>query len=170
MKISLVVAAARNGVIGRGSEIPWRLPDDQRFFRRLTTSHCIVMGRKTFDSIGKPLPDRVNLVLSRGDFADAPPAGVRAFRDLAQAFEWARGNDTPELFVIGGEAIYRAALPQADTVYLTRVDAEPEGDVFFPPLDRRTWRCTERTFHGMDENHAHAFAIEVWKRARARDA
>lgn len=162
MRLSLVVAAARNGVIGLDGEIPWRLPDDQRFFRKLTTGHCIVIGRKTFESIGKALPGRKNLVLSRRPHA--PVEGIEFFRDLDSAVAWARRDGQTECFVAGGEAIYREALEIADAVYLTRVDAEPEGDTFFPALDPARFRCAEREEHAADERHAHAFAIETWLR------
>ena len=162
MRISLVVAAARNSVIGRGSEIPWRLPDDQRFFRKLTTGHVIVMGRKTFDSIGKPLPKRTNLVVSRGDLSAID--GIHGFRCLADAESWARDAKTDEFFVIGGESIYREAMERADRIYLTRVEAEPEGDVFFPEIDESVWRCIRREGHPADERHAHDFTFETWER------
>ena len=162
MRISLVVAAARNGVIGRDGEIPWRLPDDQRFFRELTTGHCIVMGRKTFDSIGRALPRRRNLVLSRRPHAAVE--GVEFHRNLTGALGAARAHGMTECFVAGGEAIYREALEVADAIYLTRVEAEPEGDTFFPALDPEIWECVERRPHAIDERHAQAFAIEVWKR------
>lgn len=161
MRISLVVAAARNGVIGHLGEIPWRLPDDQRFFRRLTTGHVVVMGRKTFDSIGKPLPARTNLVLSRKPFPKIE--GIESFRSLPEAEDWAHDRDTTEFFVIGGEALYREAMPRADRVYLTRVDAEPEGDAFFPELDESRWKCIERDERSADARHRFAFAFETWE-------
>lgn len=166
MRISLVVAAAHNGVIGRDGEIPWRLPDDQRFFRGLTTGHCIVIGRKTFDSIGRALPGRANLVLSRRPHA--PVEGVRFFRDLASAVDWARAAGQTECFVAGGEAIYREALAIADAIYLTRVDAEPEGDTWFPQIDETVWERVDERRHGVDARHAHAFTIETWVRRGGR--
>lgn len=165
MRLSLVVAAARNGVIGFRGEIPWRLPDDQRFFRSVTMGHAIVMGRKTFDSIGKPLPGRRNLVLSRTqrESVDA----VHLFEDLDAAIDWSQRRDERELFVIGGEAVYREAMPRADRIFRTRVDAKPEGDVFFPDIDPAVWRCVRREPHEADERHAFAFAIETWERRGA---
>ena len=163
MRISIVVAAACNGVIGRGGQIPWRLPDDQRFFKHLTTGHCVVMGRKTYESIGRPLPRRENLILSRRPIDAAP--GLRGFSDLESAIAWARARDFEECFVVGGEAVYREALKLADRVYRTVVEAEPEGDVFFPSLDETGWRCIRREPHAADERHAHAFTIETWERA-----
>lgn len=162
MRISLVVAAARNGVIGAAGEIPWRLPDDQRFFRQLTTGHCIVIGRRTFDSIGRALPGRRNLVLTRS--AHEPVEGVVFLPDLPTALDHARATGEQACFIAGGEAIYREGLAVADRVYLTRVDAEPEGDTFFPALDETVWERVAREPHAADARHAHAFAIETWTR------
>jgi dihydrofolate reductase len=162
MRISLVVAAARNGVIGHQGEIPWRLPDDQRFFRRLTTGHAIVMGRKTFDSIGKPLPSRTNLVLSRSDLSKVE--GIHGFASLHDAETWARNQGETELFVIGGEALYRDAMERADLIYLTRVEAEPEGDAFFPEIDQHEWKCIERDARSADDRHGCDFIFETWAR------
>ena len=163
MRVSIVVAAARNGVIGDRGRIPWRLPDDQRFFKQLTTGHAVVMGRKTFESIGRPLPQRENLVLSRRPLEHGP--GIRGFRDLESALDWAREQGFEECFVAGGEAVYREALEVADRLYLTRVDAEPEGDVEFPAIDESRWRCLRRETHPADEHHRYAFTIETWERA-----
>jgi dihydrofolate reductase len=168
MRISLVVAAARNGVIGHRGGIPWKLPDDQRFFRNLTKGHCIVIGRKTFDEIGKALPDRKNLVVSRTPRTSQ--GGVDFFTDLSAAIEWARTHGFAECFIAGGEGIYREGLAFADCVYLTRVDATPAGDTFFPALDEAVWTCVERKAHAIDDRHAHAFAFERWERRGAADA
>jgi len=168
MRISLVVAVAKNGVIGHRGGLPWKLPDDQRFFRDLTRGHCIVIGRKTFEEIGcKPLPDRKNLVVSR---TPRPPSadGIEFFLDLAGAVEWARAHAFRECFIAGGEGIYREGLEIASCVHLTRIDAEPEGDTFFPELDEKVWRCVERRPHAIDARHAHAFAFERWERRDAR--
>jgi len=163
MRISLVVAAANNGVIGHDGGIPWKLPDDQRFFRDLTRGHCIVIGRRTFEEIGcKPLPDRKNLVVSR---TPRPAAGgVEFFTDLPSALDWARRAGFRECFVAGGEGVYREGLEHAECVHLTRVDAEPPGDTFFPELDPAVWRCVERRPHAIDARHAHAFVFERWER------
>lgn len=167
MRISLVVAAARNGVIGHEGGIPWKLPDDQRFFRALTQGHCIVIGRKTHEEIGRALPDRKNLVVSRSPRASAD--GIEFFTSLPAAIEWARTHGFEECFIAGGEGIYREGLAYADCVYLTRVDAEPRGDTYFPMLDERIWHCVERRPHVPDERHAHAFVFERWER-RERSA
>lgn len=167
MRISLVVAAANNGVIGHRGGIPWRLPDDQRFFRDLTRGHCIVIGRKTFDEIGKALPDRKNLVVSRTPRASA--GGVEFFTDLESALAWARAAGFADCFIAGGEGLYREGLAFAECVHLTRVDAEPEGDTFFPELDPAMWHCVERRPHARDDRHAHAFAFERWARRPGRE-
>lgn len=169
MRISLVVAAARNGVIGHQGGIPWKLPDDQRFFRDLTRGHCIVIGRRTFEEIGcRPLPGRKNLVVTRTPRPPSPD-GVEFFVSLEAALDWARAHGHPECFIAGGEGIYREGLARADCVYLTRVDAEPEGDTRFPEIDERVYECVERIPHPRDERHAHAFQFERWLR-RTRDA
>ena len=162
MRVSLIVAAARNGVIGNRGEIPWRLPDDQRFFRRLTTGQAIVIGRKTFDSIGRPLPDRHNLVLTRGE--PEPVPGIEFLADLPSAIERARALGVSECFIAGGEAIYREGLEHASRILLTRVEAEPEGDTFFPDPNPEDWEQVAREPHPIDERHAFAFAIETWER------
>jgi dihydrofolate reductase len=162
VRISLVVAAARNGVIGQGGGIPWRLPDDQRFFRDLTKGHCIVIGRKTWEEIGRPLPDRKNLVVSRTPRASQD--GVEFFTDLPAALAWARDHGFSECYVAGGEGLYREGLDFAHCVYLTRVDATPDGDTFFPELDPRVWHRVERRLHAPDDRHVHAFAFERWER------
>jgi len=162
MKVSLIVAPARNGVIGLGGQIPWKLPDDQRFFRKRTTGHCIVIGRKTFDSIGRALPGRKNLVLSHSPHE--PVADVEFFRDLASAVAWARDQGLTECFIAGGEALYREGLSIADSIYLTRIEAEPDGDTHFPEMDESIWECVDRQPHEVDDHHAYAFTIETWTR------
>lgn len=163
MRVSIVVAAARNGVIGQHGGLPWKLPDDQRFFRSLTRGHCIVIGRKTFEEIGnKPLPERKNLVVSR---TPRPSEGeVDFFVDLGSAVAFARAQGFDECFIAGGEGIYLEGLELADRVHLTRVEAEPEGDTWFPELDPAVWECVERRDHAADERHAHAFSFERYER------
>lgn len=128
----IVAAVARNGVIGRGGALPWRLRSDLRHFRRLTTGHAVLMGRKTWESLGRPLPDRRNIVVSRDPSFTAPGAEVYPSLDAARAAL----ADEPVVFVIGGAQLYRQTLPFADRLVLTEVDAEPPGDAFFPEWDR----------------------------------
>lgn len=150
MRRSLIVARARNGVIGRDNALPWRLPADLAFFKRTTMGAPIVMGRKTWESIGRPLPGRPNIVVSR-TLANLPP-GVVVAPDLASAFAAAAPAD--EVFVIGGAQLYAEALPLVDRIYVTEVGADVEGDTYFPPLDRSAWVMTSMGDHPADERHA----------------
>ena len=139
MRISLIVAAAENGVIGRNGVMPWRLPSDLKTFRRLTMGKPVIMGRKTFQSIGKALDGRLNIVVSRDAAFQAPGAIVLA--SLAVAITQAKAHTTAdEIMVIGGAEIYRAALPLADRIYLTRVHAQPDGDATFQVPAKAGWR------------------------------
>ena len=164
MKISLVAALSRNRVIGARGAIPWRLPDDQRFFKELTSGHCLVMGRATFESIGRLLPGRTTVILSRRP--DYEVAGATVVPDLDAALELARARGEQEVFVVGGAAVYAAALPRADRLYLTRVDAVVEGDVFFPDFEQAEpgFELVEERLHPADARHAHAFTIQRWER------
>ena len=154
-RLTIVAAVARNGVIGRNGALPWRLPDDLARFRRVTLGHTVLMGRRTFDSIGRPLDGRRNVVLSR-DRRFRPPDTLVA-RDPAEALAFTAGER--EVFVIGGAAVYGLFLPRAHRLLLTLVDADPEGDVVFPPLERSRFRETERQRHPADERHDHAFSF-----------
>ncbi len=140
MRISLIVAVAENGVIGRDGALAWKISDDLKRFRALTTGKPVIMGRKTFDSIGKPLPDRINIVVSR---TMAPREGVVIARTIEEALrlgaEAAAHLDAAEIFIIGGADIYAATLPIADRIHMTEVDAEIDGDVRFPELDAADW-------------------------------
>lgn len=139
--LSLIVAVARNGVIGRDGALPWHLPEDLKHFKRLTTGHAIVMGRRTFVSIGRALPNRRNLVVSRT--LDDVPEGVEVFPSLERALAAARTTDG-EPFVIGGAALYAEALPLATTLHVTEIDRDVQGDVCFPPIDPHVFRVLER--------------------------
>jgi len=161
--LAIVVAVADNGVIGREGDLPWRLPDDLKHFKQLTSGHAIVMGRETYESIGRPLPNRLNIVLSRStDFA---ASGVTVVNDLDRAIEAA--GDQP-LFVIGGRAVYQAALPLADVLHVTHVRASVEGDVTFPPIDPKIWRKVDSQHHPADERHAYPFDFCRYERVSGR--
>jgi len=159
---SLVVAVARNGVIGRENRLPWHLPADLAYFKRVTLGHPVIMGRRTWESIGRPLPGRLNLVASR-DPAFAP-AGATVVRSLDEAWRAAQG--APEAHVIGGTALFAEALPQVDRIHLTEVDAEVPGDAVFPPFDRSGWHETEVLRQPKDAKHELPFRIVVLDRAR----
>ncbi len=134
MTVTLVAAIARNGVIGVDGGLPWHLPDDLRRFKELTLGHVLVMGRKTYESIGHPLPGRTTIVVTRSPSWDSAAAEVRVAGSVSDAIEAAAALDD-EVFVVGGAQVYAAALPLADRLELTWVDAEPEGDTTFPELD-----------------------------------
>jgi dihydrofolate reductase len=142
MVVSLVVAVAENGVIGRENALPWHLPDDLRHFKRMTIGRPVIMGRKTFESIGRPLPKRMNIVVSRNK--DFTADGVTVAHSLREALDLAtRPSGNGEVAVIGGAALFAEALPLADRLYLTEVHDSPEGDVFFPEFDRSAWETVD---------------------------
>ncbi len=158
--LSLVAAVAQNGVIGSGNRLPWHLPADLEHFKAVTLGKTILMGRRTFESIGRPLPQRRNLVLTRrGDFN---AAGVETVTSLEQALDLAAGE--PELMVIGGAELYRLSLPQARRIYLTRVHAPVAGDTRFPPCDWSEWRESARAAHPADGRNAHAMTFLTLER------
>ena len=162
MILSAIWAMTHNRVIGKDGDLPWRLPDDQRFFRRTTLGKPIIMGRKTFDEIGRPLPKRRNIVLSRRGL---DVEGVEVARDLESALAMARSDAPEETFIIGGAQIYALALPMLDRLYMTLIDTELEGDTWFPEFDLAGWREVQRTEHPADDRHAWAFTISVFERA-----
>jgi dihydrofolate reductase len=145
MKVSLIVAAAANNVIGCDNKLPWHLPQDLKYFKSRTLGKPIIMGRKTYESIGRPLPGRPNIVVTRNRSWVAP--GISAVTSLEEALTLAahlvKGLDIQEVMIIGGAEIYRAALPLADRVYLTRIDIPFEGDAWFPELDPADWRLAD---------------------------
>ncbi len=155
VRLCLVVAVARNGVIGRDNQLPWRLPDDLKYFKQVTLGHPVIMGRRTYESIGKPLPGRKNIVITRDRGFEAP--GCAVVHSLDEARKAAEGAD--EACVIGGTSLFEETLPAADVIHLTEVEADVEGDTHFPPFDRREWRETEIARHAADERHAYPFRI-----------
>jgi dihydrofolate reductase len=157
---SLVVAMAENGVIGRDNRLPWRLPEDLAYFKRVTMGHPIVMGRRTYESIGRPLPGRTNIVLTHQRDFVAP--GCVVVHGLDEA--WAAANGASEVSVIGGTALFRDTLPIADRIHLTEVQAKVDGDTFFPAFDRSQWRETEISRHSEDARHSYPFRIVVLDR------
>lgn len=148
-QVVAVVAVARNGVIGAGPDIPWHVPGDQARFKRLTLGHPLVMGRLTYASIGRPLPGRTTLVVSRDP--SFSPEGVEVLDDVDAALDRALALDPGLVVVAGGGQVYRAAWDRLDALEVTEVDAEPAGDVFFPAVDPADWRETAREQH---EGHA----------------
>lgn len=164
MRIALIAAASDNDVIGKDNDLPWHLPDEFRHFKATTRGHHVIMGRRTWESRNKPLPKRVNVVVtSRRDY-EAP--GATVVHSLDEGLELARAAGEDEAFVIGGTRLYAEALPLADRVYLTRVHGQFEGDAHFPAMDMSRWRVAEERHHGADERHAHAFTIFTLERQK----
>ena len=160
VRVSLIAAMAENRVIGVNNTLPWRLPADLKHFRRLTTGHHVIMGRRNYESIGKPLPDRTNIVVTRNPSYCAPGCLVKhSFEDAL-----ASAQNDPEVFVIGGAEIYRQALEHADRMYLTLVHAHIPGDTYFPPFDQSHWQEVSRERHEPDEKNPHACTFLVYDR------
>jgi len=164
MKLSIVAAMSENRVIGRGADIPWRLADDQKAVRALTMGHCLIMGRKTWDTIRRPLPGRTSIVLTRDRRFEPPADGVLVAHDFDEALALARARGEDEAFAFGGEDVYALALDRADDLYLTTVHAVVEGDAFFPDFDAGAWRLVSETRHEADERNEHAFTVRHYVR------
>jgi dihydrofolate reductase len=157
---SLVVAMDRNRVIGRDNALPWRLPADLAHFKKVTMGHPVLMGRRTYESIGKPLPGRTNIVITHNRGFVAPGCVVVGSLDEA----WKAANDASEACVIGGTSVFAEALASADVIHLTEVDAEVAGDTYFPDFDRSAWRETEISRHAADERNAYPIRIVELRR------
>ena len=158
--LSLVVAAGERNEIGKAGKMPWHLPADLRHFKALTLGKPVIMGRRTFEAIGKPLPLRRNIVVTRDSQYRA--TGCEAAHSFTEALVLAAG--APEIMVIGGGEIYREALPRAQRIYFTRVHAHFEADTFFPPLDPAEWRETAREDHAADEHNRFAYSFLTLER------
>jgi dihydrofolate reductase len=163
MRISIIVAVAENGVIGRGGQLPWRLSADLRRFKHLTMGHTIIMGRRTWESIGRPLPGRRTVVVTRQPNYRLEDPAVKVAPNLEQALKIAENADD-EAFIVGGAELYRAALCGADRMYLTRVGAEIDGDTFFPEVDWGEWRLIDSDQHNVDAKNEYAFTVETYER------
>jgi len=161
MVISIIAAVSENGVIGKNNALPWKLPADLRHFKELTIGKPVIMGLKTFESIGKPLPDRTNIVLSK-EKVEIP--GCTAVHSIEEALQ-AVGN-AEEVMVIGGGSVYAQFLPKADRMYVTRVHAEVEGDTYFPVFNQNEWTEIERVNHEKDEQHPYSFSFVTLERKK----
>jgi len=161
-RLSLIVAMSRNRVIGANGKIPWHLPGELKLFKDLTMGHHIIMGRKTWESIGRLLPGRTTVVVTRQRGYEVPGAIVA--HSVKEALGAARGDE--EMFVIGGAEIFREALPLADRIYLTTVDADVPGDTFMPQFDPAAWREQSSRSFPVDERNRYAYTLAVHERAR----
>ncbi len=162
MTISAIVAVAKNNVIGKDNQIPWYLPADLGYFKRTTLGHHIIMGRNSFRSIGRPLPKRTNVVITRDIYFSAE--GVLVAHSIEEALALAFDNGETEAFIIGGGAVYRESMDLWDKLYLTEVDAEPEGDVFFPEINPADWQETWRETHSADAKNEYGFSFRILER------
>ncbi|MCC0091024.1 type 3 dihydrofolate reductase [Aeromonas veronii] len=162
MKISMIAAMAHDRVIGKDNQMPWHLPADLAHFKRITLGKPILMGRKTFESIGRPLPGRRNLVISRNP--DYQAEGIEVVGSVEAALALLAGSSVEELMVIGGGHLYAEMLPSADCLYLTRIDLAVEGDTRFPAFDDGQWQRIECESHPADEKNPHPYSFEIWQR------
>lgn len=166
MKLSIVAAMSENRVIGRGAEIPWRVRDDQKAIRELTMGHCLLMGRRTWDTIRRPLPGRTSIVLTRDPGFRAGHPKVLVAHDFDAALALAAERGESEVFAFGGEAIYALALERADTLHLTTIHAVVEGDAFFPVFDERAWKLVSESHHDADARNEYAYSVRRYERDR----
>jgi dihydrofolate reductase len=162
MIIALVLAVSENGVIGKDNALPWRLPADLRYFRKVTASYPLIMGRKTFDSVGRPLPGRRNIIITRQANFQIP--GCDVVHTLDEAIQLAQSTNAPQISIVGGAEIFRQALPLATRIYLTRIHAEFEGDAFFAIPDPEKWKEVSRDDHLADAENPYSYSFIVYER------
>jgi dihydrofolate reductase len=166
MIISFVVAASENNVIGVKNQLPWHLPNDLKFFKNTTWAMPVVMGRKTFESFGKPLAGRTNIIITRQDGWKVE--GVVVTRSLEEALVAASATDAKDVFIIGGGEIFRQSIGMASKIYLTRVHVRLEGEVFFPELDEAEWKLVSSLHFSKDEKHLYDYSFQLWERRGSR--
>lgn len=166
MLVSIIVALSQNRVIGREGQIPWRLSQDLKLFKQTTMGHCILMGRKTFESIGRPLPGRPNLVLTRKP--DWSAEGCTRIAKLEEGIAWAKALPETELFIIGGGEVYRMAMDLADRIYLTEVKTIMKGDTYFPDLLAHNWQEKKRVPYLADEKNQYDFDFVLLERVKSK--
>lgn len=162
MRISAIAAMSKNRVIGKDNQIPWYLPADLKFFQRTTVGHHVIMGRKNYDSLGKPLPRRTNIIISRNPYFIS--SGCLVVHTLEEALAIARASNEEEAFIIGGGEIYRLAMDYLDRIYLTTIDLITDGNVSFPEFDQRLWRISSEEYFPSDEKNVYSFIIQVLDR------
>lgn len=159
---ALIVAASTNNAIGKDNKLLWHLPNDLKFFKNTTWGFPVIMGRKTFEAVNKPLPGRINIVITRKD--DWKAEGVINATDLDDAIVKAAATNANQIFIIGGGEIYKQSMDIADTIYMTRVHAVLDGDTFFPVIDEQEWELVSNEDFPADEKHAYAYSFQVWKK------
>jgi len=164
LTLSIIVAASENNVIGVNNHLPWHLPVDMKYFKDMTMGKPIVMGRKSFEELGRVLPGRPNIMITRQ--SDYTAEGLYVVPSLEAGIEKAKTFGTEEIFITGGGEIFKMALPIIDRLYLTRVHAEVSGDTYFPEFDPRGWKLVKNERHEKDEKHAYALTFQVWEREK----
>lgn len=162
MIISLLVAADENNVIGKDNKLPWHLPNDLKYFKNQTWGMPILMGRKTYESIGKPLPGRKTIVITRN--SDWQEAGVEVVHSIDEAIKTAENYGVKEIFVIGGAEIFKSTFTEARRIYLTRIHHQFEGDVYFPDVNDTEWSLVQNRFCHADEKNPYSHSFQVWER------
>ncbi len=165
MIVSFIVAASTNNVIGKDNQLLWNLPNDMRFFKNTTWAMPVLMGRKTFESLGKPLPGRLNIIITRKE--DWQPEGAIVVHSIAEAIKAASAADYAEGFIIGGGEIFKEAMPMADRIYLTRIDAILDGDAYFPGINAKEWQMVSERSFAIDDKHAYPYHFQLWERQKA---
>ncbi len=168
MIISLIAAVSENNVIGKNNDLPWHLPADMKFFKDKTMSHCVVMGRKNFDSIPdrfRPLSGRTNIIVTRQK--DFSAEGVKVAHSIDEAIQLAKDSGENECFIIGGGEIFRQSVDKSDKIYLTRIHHHIDGDVFFPELNKRDWKEISRREHPADEKNNYSFSFIELERVKS---
>ena len=162
MIISLIVAASTNNAIGKEGQLLWSLPNDMKFFKNTTWGTTVVMGRKTYESVDKPLPGRVNIVITRQE--NWSRENVVVVKDLTEALQKAKETNCKEIFIIGGGEIYKQSMKLANRIYMTRVHAVLEGDTFFPEIDEKIWEIKQQLDFSVDEKHQYDYSFQVWEK------
>lgn len=162
MTISLVVAASENNAIGKNNQLIWHLPNDLKFFKNTTWGFPVIMGRKSFESVNKPLPGRTNIVITTNP--DWKVETVIVVKNLKDAIQKAAETNSKQIFIIGGGEIYKQSMDIADSIYITRVHADLEGDTFFPEIDKSKWKLTSNQDFEADEKHAYSYSFQIWEK------
>lgn len=162
--LSLLVAAAENNVIGKNNQLPWNLPEDLKYFKNKTWGMVLVMGRKTFESLGKPLPGRKSIVITRDK--DWKYENVEVVHSVEDAIEKAKQFGVKEILVLGGAEIFKQVMPQAERIYITRVHHSFEGDAYFPEFSNEDWKLVKSHFFHADEKNKYSLTFEVWERTK----
>lgn len=163
MKISIIVAKAKNGVIGKNNQLIWKLSSDLKLFKKLTSGHHIIMGRKTYESVGRPLPNRISIVITRNKNFRLPE-GHLVTHSLEEAIQICIGKHLDQVYIIGGAEIYKKAIHIADELVVTHVNAEPDGDVYFPEIDQEVWQEVQTEHFEKDKNNQYSFDFVIYKR------